>query len=241
MTTQDKIKENHSQEESPGTFGNPGSQEGWKSKPSRSNPALDIKKEIKEVEKEIEDKRLDVNMIYTDEEFKQKLEGQGVDFLEDLFSRFRKFMITITELEIKKATLKTLKSCSSENEMLIKGQENLEKEKQELANKIEFLIKQYKEEITKLQEEIENLKLITGKSLKSNKEWMQGYNKLEEDSKVLWSRNTELNKLKAEQKAKVEKLKEGIAEKCSLKTQNRLFILIDKIFSPEEADLQEEK
>ena len=100
----------------------------------------------------------------------------------------------------------TLKSCSSENEMLIKGQENLEKEKQELANKIEFLIKQYKEEITKLQETIKSLHF----------------------------QNIDLLADKAEQKAKVEKLKEGIAEKCSLKTQNRLFILIDKIFSPEE-------
>ena len=64
---------------------------------------------------------------------------------------------------------------------------------------------------------------------------------LEKTIKSLHLQNIDLLADKAEQKAKVEKLKEGIAEKCSLKTQNRLFILIDKIFSPEEADLQEKK
>jgi len=70
-------------------------------------------------------------------------------------------------------------------EMLIKGQENLEKEKQELANKIEFLIKQYKEEITKLQEENKKMLTYGDNTYKVNCELREEITKLQEENKKL--------------------------------------------------------
>ena len=95
---------------------------------------------IKEVEKEIE-----ILNNYLDDSF-------GLKEMTKYIKEFRK---------------RTLKSCSEEitnknNQigMLIKGQENLEKDKQELADKIEFLIKQYKEEISYKNKLINDLRLL---------------------------------------------------------------------------------
>ena len=97
-------------------------------------------------------------------------------------------------------------------------------EEQKLREAIQLTLKSCSEEISQVE-------------LQKEFHW----DRIKELEKTIKSLHLQNIDLLAEQKAKVEKLKEGIAEKCSLKTQNRLFILIDKIFSPEEADLQEKK
>ena len=217
MTTQNKIKENHSQEESPGTFGNPGSQEGWKSKPSRSNPALDIKKEIKEMEKLAGKTAV-------------KPRGAGSNPASDIKQKTKAVEKEIEELENKilwienneideKANHFIDKWCGNYSPHLLDTDEN-DGQKLRVWIRLRELkatlktLKSCSEEITRLQEE----------------------NKLKtcpyviDLGKEYWGTDCHhIRNCEKEQKAKVEKLKKGLRG-FSAPTQYGVGKLIDKIF-----------
>lgn len=114
-----------------------------------------------EIKKEIEDKRLEINMLYTDEEFKRKLDGYGVNFIDDLFNRFSQFVKKTNELEVLKTKLKVTEDLNKKfQDALKKLEEEIKKDFKQLNDQkdnsinIDTILWEVESEFNKIKKEI---------------------------------------------------------------------------------------